>query len=507
MCDVGRFHSYNAKAIGGTESYSEDEMGALYKNHVYLDGTGTLIVLKPVVLTMTCNGESTGEALYGTGMYPIAKNADTSCTMPFVISYAVDERFNASETTAYFRCKACPPGFFSDLIGVDMCSACPAGMYQDAPASVECLSCTSGTTSFTDGAARCDPCPSGQYQVDGYNLCEACPAGSFSSATGVTGCVQCNENMWSDAGASSCNACPYWSTGGGAGVMGCKCQDGTYMDLSVAENPFCRLCGPGMFAPSQSNVCLPCNSGTSNDKTAQVACTPCALNASAGPRALACTPCAVGETRTQDSEACMICPQGWICLPDGRTTKCQPGQYGSTEGLHSLDQCSTCPENMVCLDGSNAEACPLYTRSAAGSTSMLNCRCDSGFECSYIKSTRVKVLLPYTVQQFDAMRLDFIRAVAEAAGVGIDRVRITYVRDMSGQQGRRSLWSPRGKKRQADGLVVRLRVVGKLIGMRGLDSALFRRGIRGSMENLPNTEKRDHHVSVRKKPEVLGRLV
>jgi hypothetical protein len=516
ICDLGHFHSYNAKARGGIESYSET-MGVLYKHHSYPDGSGTLIVVKPVALTMTCNGEPI-EGLYETGTHVMSGCAPTSCEtgmpgcaptscetgmpgcaptscetgMPgcaLVASYVVDERFSANET--YFRCKACPPGFFSDLVGVDMCSACPAGTYQDAPASAECLGCPAGSTSVTDGATLCDPCPPGQYQVD--NRCEACPTGSFSS-TGVTECVQCDENTWSNTGASSCNACPYWSTGGGAGAMGCKCQDGTYLDLSSVENPFCRLCGPGMFAPSQSNVCLPCNSGTFNDKTAQVACEPCALNASAGPRALACTPCAVGETRTPGRGACMVCPQGWICLPDGRATKCQPGKYGNTEGLHSLDQCSTCPENMVCRDGSNAEACPPYTRSAAGSTSMQNCLCDNWFECVYIESTRVKVLLPYTIQQFDAMRPDFIQAVAEAAGVGIDRVKITYVEDISGREERRSLWSSRGKEK----LVIRLRVAGKLIGTRRLDSALSRRGIRGSMENMPNTEKRDHHVSVRK---------
>jgi hypothetical protein len=505
ICTVGHYHAYNSKAHGGVESYSEDETGVLYKNHVFVTGIGSLIVLRPVALTMTCNGELTQAepALYEPGEYPI-QMTDVSCLLPFVISYPVDTRFNASETTTYFQCKPCLPGTFSDLAGMDMCSACPAGSYQDAPGGDTCKPCEPGSTSETDGASRCTPCPAGGFHAEDLNTCETCAAGTYSGAAGGTGCTECDENTWSDAGASACHACPYWSTGGGAGVTACTCQDGTYLDLSEPENPFCRLCGPGMFAPSRSNMCLPCNNGTFNGWTAQVACAPCPLNASsAGIRATACVPCALGETRTPDGGACETCPAGAICLPSGERTSCPPGQASLEEGLYSTDQCSTCPANKVCIAGSTIpEECPEHTHSEPGATSMLNCVCDPDYECSYVKSTRLKVLLPYSVEQFETMRLDFIRAVAEAAGVELDRVKIVYVRDMSGQRNRRSLWSMRARKPflnkddEEEALLVRVRVMGKLTAMRGLDHTLSRRGIRGTMDGLPTGEKRDHRVVV-----------
>ena len=509
ICDIGHYHAYNAKARGGMESYSEDEAGVLYKNHVFTTGIGALTVLKPVALITTCNGELTQEepALYEPGTYPVSAAVDVmgGCALPYVISYTVDERFNASETTAYFRCKPCPPGAFSDLVGVDMCNACPTGMYQDETGSNDCKTCPPGTASLVDGSTRCNACSPGEYQLQDLNACVLCPAGKFSGLEGRTACADCEGHTWSDAGASACNDCPYWSTGGGPGVMACKCQDGTYLDLSVPENPFCRICGTGMFAPSQSNVCLPCRSGWFNDRTAQVACESCPLNASAGVHATACVSCAIGETRSADASECVVCPAGSICLPDGRRTVCSPGMYAATGGLYSLDQCSVCPSNMVCLDGSNAEPCPTNTHSSPGATSMLSCVCDTGYECTYVRSTRVKVLLPYTVEQFEAMRLDFIRAVAEAAGVGFDRVKIMYVRDMSGQPTRRSLWSLRAKRTVGEGnngaLLVRAQVEGKFVGMRRLDSILFKRGMHGTMEELPTREKRGHRVVVRKRPD------
>jgi hypothetical protein len=49
---------------------------------------------------------------------------------------------------------------------------------------------------------------------------------------------------------------------------------------------------------------------------------------------------------------------------------------------------------------------------------MLSCECDYGFDCTYTKSVRGKVVLPVTPENFDEnMRISFINAVAEAAGV------------------------------------------------------------------------------------------
>ena len=48
---------------------------------------------------------------------------------------------------------------------------------------------------------------------------------------------------------------------------------------------------------------------------------------------------------------------------------------------------------------------------------------------------------------------------------------------------------------------MRAQVEGKFVGMRRLDSILFKRGMHGTMEELPTREKRGHRVVVRKRPD------
>ena len=63
------------------------------------------------------------------------------------------------------------------------------------------------------------------------------------------------------------------------------------------------------------------------------------------------------------------------------------------------------------------EQCPPNTHSVSGSSSILECVCDDGFDCSYTNSVKGKVVLPVAPEDFDSvMQANFVQAIAEAAG-------------------------------------------------------------------------------------------
>ena len=74
---------------------------------------------------------------------------------------------------------------------------------------------------------------------------------------------------------------------------------------------------------------------------------------------------------------------------------------------------------MVCSDATTMESCPINTHSVPGTTTMLACECDYGFDCTYTKSVKGKVVLPVSSSDFESMREHFINAIAEAAGIAI----------------------------------------------------------------------------------------
>jgi hypothetical protein len=47
---------------------------------------------------------------------------------------------------------------------------------------------------------------------------------------------------------------------------------------------------------------------------------------------------------------------------------------------------------------------------------MLACECDFGFDCTYTKAMKGRVVLPVSSTDFETMRDHFIKAIAESAG-------------------------------------------------------------------------------------------
>lgn len=98
---------------------------------------------------------------------------------------------------------------------------------------------------------------------------------------------------------------------------------------------------------------------------------------------------------------------------------CPPGTY-STSPSKAMT-CPPCPVNSYCITGDAVLPCPSYTHSTSGSSSVLQCRCDSGYACSYSKRIFATVVLNSTVTDFNSnynnIKSDFINSLAFAAGV------------------------------------------------------------------------------------------
>jgi hypothetical protein len=126
---------------------------------------------------------------------------------------------------------------------------------------------------------------------------------------------------------------------------------------------------------------------------------------------------------------------------------------------------------------------------------MLQCECDYGFDCTYTKAIRGKVVLPVDPEVFDdSMQQSLIQAIADSAGVSPDRVRIISVERVPGVSTRSS---HKGKTRKAHKTLVQIRVMGatslrkveKFMRQHGLPPAKFRTRMSW-----------DHHVEVKPWP-------
>lgn len=500
ICPAGFFKAYNAKASGGDMSFSVDELGRKFMSHVFPTGKGELVVVKPVILTMTCAGQASWDSVtYEPDTYPV-NIVDVTCPLPFTIKYQVDTELNTSETSTYFQCKQCNVGMYSGVPGSDQCNMCLPGTYQDQQGGTICKTCPPGTISG-DSMPQCDACPINSYQEG--NDCQVCAAGEYTMAPAATACVQCPANTWSDAESGGCRQCPPWSvSAGGTGPMGCVCYEGLYM-YNTGGDLACMQCPKGKYSKGSSNICMLCPSGTYGDRTALGACLPCPQGGVALPGSTACSQCTLPQIPTNDGSACQDCPKGMVCQMDGQVQTCPPGTYGAGTGFTSLDQCMQCPPNQICSDPATAEQCPPNTHSVPGATSMLQCECDYGFDCTYTKSIRGKVVLPVEPEQFDdSMRMAFIQAIADSAGVTPDRVRIISIEKVTAPSTRAVT---RHGRRPNKGYTSRTQVLVRVVGAvswSGVDKMLQKHGLPRS--NVKTRMAWDHHVEARRRPRAAG---
>ena len=198
--------------------------------------------------------------------------------------------------------------------------------------------------------------------------------------------------------------------------MGCTCFEGLYL-LRSENSLACIQCPAGKYSSGKSNVCSPCPPATYNNRMSMAVCVPCPENYTAIGGATECITCTPPQIPKDDRSGCQDCPIGRVCLSGGDIISCPQGTYGPPEGgLTSVSQCLPCPPNKVCSDAITVEACPPNTHSVPGATSMLACECDFGFDCTYTKSVKGRVVLPVSSTDFETMRDHFIKAIAESAG-------------------------------------------------------------------------------------------
>jgi len=180
-----------------------------------------------------------------------------------------------------------------------------------------------------------------------------------------------------------------------------------------------------------------------------------------------------GALAQADCSACLVAQY----CPIATTTPidCPIGTYRSTTGAAALADCAQCTVNNYCPQRSiNPTACPPNTASVAGSSSLLNCRCVEGYQCSYTKTITATVTLNSTATDFNAdvggVKTAFIAAVAAAAGVPISKVTILGVAAKT--SGRRLLSLFAGPSTD-ESIVVRAKVHGAT-HLRELDTHLSR---------------------------------
>lgn len=222
-----------------------------------------------------------------------------------------------------------------------------------------------------------------------------------------------------------------------------------------------------------------CPAGTYRGASSAVAvadCLDCPAGYFCGTGTVTPTACAAGSYRTLTGgvaqSSCTTCPAGAYCIAASATpTLCGPGRHRDTPGAvqlsncllcmpgtYSLDvgrssDCPVCTANYYCRTSTLKESCPTNTKSAAGSYSRLNCKCNPGFSCTYYKRIQAIVSLNATVYDFNnnvgGVRTSFIAAIAAAANVSTNKVTINGVMARTGGGARRRMLSIPSRMQQS----------------------------------------------------------
>lgn len=417
-CLPGYRMGYNAKALGGSESYTN----GLTKTHTYQASPSPddqLAVFADTLAEVYCNGQLLARIALVQGSYPA--NPGGACVPPIVFQYGVDVQFDGEVTQTYKQCMPCEKGSYSANGGA--CLPCPPQTFQNSTAQSTCLACPTGNV-VVSGATSCSACQPGTTFRDG--ACRPCPDGQFYPLYLGGQCLPCPVGMWSNQASGGCRLCPEFSSGpGGTDLTGCKCVAGRALQ-AVQNTPYCVLCQAGKYAGTGTDQCLPCPNGTFAGGIGSSACAPCpARNVAAG-GASACVPCRPGELVGRDLGSCVPCPAGSYCELD-QVISCPLGTYSLRTGLTSASQCPLCPKNFACVSPLRIEACPAHTTSPAGSVNKHKCVCDRGYRCDYSFSTKGAVSLSLSRDEFEASRDALIQALASEAGVDPSKVQIVGV--------------------------------------------------------------------------------
>jgi hypothetical protein len=189
------------------------------------------------------------------------------------------------------------------------------------------------------------------------------------------------------------------------------CNPGKYSQYSGLQlESQCSLCPMGSLCPGGSNI----------------------------------TECQVGtysvSTGLREQGQCTVCPAGYYCVGGAARQMCPLGSYSLLLGVGAVADCAQCPSGFFCPNTTGKEQCPANTMSSASSSDLGECLCAPGYSCMMVMVVHVEIRLLIVRTAFtEEMQQRYIAAIAVAAGVAVDKVRIVSISDVTIGGGRRLL--------------------------------------------------------------------
>jgi len=248
---------------------------------------------------------------------PIAFDRSTKC--PCNAGFGGSGRSN---------CASCAPGSYKSMAAAVPCSLCPVNMYSFAVQALDIGSCVS--------------CPEGTVSMAGEIICYCAPGSTGPNFGPCASCAASTFKNWRNS--SACVACPA-NSDSVAGTLLCPCNVGYTGPLG----------GP----------CVACVPGKYKNSTGTAACTTCPAN-----------------SYEPDLAATLVtnctCNTGYEGADGGPCTACVPGKYKATNGSVACVQCPV--DTYIDVQASAfCKACPKFTTSPVGSTSIDSCICKVGY--------------------------------------------------------------------------------------------------------------------------------
>ena len=126
-----------------------------------------------------------------------------SCDSVSTVQLCMDLGFTKCDDTSSTRC-SCPITTYheNDMRGsaADVCTSCDAGSYGDEPGLVgRCKMCPAGYHTALVGQALCLPCLPGKFgNKTGLAECHECDQGKMNAAPNATACVDCQMGYYQD---------------------------------------------------------------------------------------------------------------------------------------------------------------------------------------------------------------------------------------------------------------------------------------------------------------------
>ena len=308
------------------------------------------------------------------------------------------------------QCTSCLAGTYKEGVGTGACQGCGDSMYL----GVGCKQCPWLTWCASGTCADQTECSCIAGYTGEYISCSKCAEGTYKNTTGSV-CTPCPLHSTSVAGSTTKASCicddgwipiPTWSIVEASTAFCTNCNVGTYEKddacVTCPANMYC-IDGMGYGCPTHSTSltgsgkkedCI-CDTGRIQTPAGEEFCTMCGWNmyqteyggCDACPVNMYCIKgvvynCPAHTTSGWGSgkkEDC-ICGAGRIHIPLGEEfcTFCGLGMYKFVDPQTENGSCETCPANAYCINGI-AYPCPPNTQSSAGSQSITDCLCTSGY--------------------------------------------------------------------------------------------------------------------------------